>query len=419
VKRTGEEHVVSAESKTPRETLRLAVVLPVYNHGRSVGSVIDAVRGLLLEAPLIVIDDGSTDRTPEVLRSAQARDAAICVVRQDANHGKGQALLRGFAQARELGATHVLTIDADGQHHAPDMLGLLAVARGHPLDLVVGMRDMDAAQVPARSRAGRNISRFWLQLQTGCDIPDSQCGLRVYPLAQVLAVPHRFKRFDFETEVLARLAWAGVRIRSVPVRCIYFPAGERVTHFRPLVDTLRGIRANVFLVFRRIAPVPFGRLGPPPPPPLPAHPRSVGLRRWWSPAAWKRALLRILRTGTSNAEFAAAFALGVFVGLTPLYGLHALIAIYLARRLHLNILAAVIGTNISIPPLVPVWIYLSVSTGNLLAHGQWLTRWSDVTPGAMPAALLGNLVVALLTAAASLLIVRAMLYCFRRGVSRD
>jgi uncharacterized protein (DUF2062 family) len=131
------------------------------------------------------------------------------------------------------------------------------------------------------------------------------------------------------------------------------------------------------------------------------------------------AILRVLRMGTGNAELAAAFAMGVFIGLIPLYGLHAMLAIYLARRLHLNLLAAVIGTNISIPPLVPLWVYLSVSMGNLLLHGRWQMHWSDVRRQTIPAALLGNLAVALLTAACSLLVARAMLYYLRRGFPRS
>ncbi len=111
-----------------------------------------------------------------------------------------------------------------------------------------------------RSKRGRDAATFWLRVQTGQHIPDSQCGLRIYPLQHVLAVHYRFRRFDFETEILARMAWGGLTIRSIPVTCIYFPAAKRVSHFRPVIDTLRGVRVNVFLVARRLFPLPFRTL---------------------------------------------------------------------------------------------------------------------------------------------------------------
>ncbi len=279
----------------------------------------------------------------------------------------------------------------DGQHDVSDTAGLMAASREHSDDLIIGHRDMEAAgvKVPMRSKKGGDAARFWLRVQTGQDIPDSQCGLRVYPLAHVLGVKYRFMRFDFETEVLARMAWGGVRVRSVPVRCIYFPAGERVSHFRPVMDTLRGVRVNVFLVMRRLLPVPFRRL---------TGESEVGAKfgKWWKGATWRDAIRTIARTGSTNGELATAFAVGIFVGLTPLYFLQTLIAIYFARRLHLNVLAAVVGSQISIPPLVPVWMMLSYGVGNMVLHGRWIaTHFVEISRAMIPAFLLGNFLVAL------------------------
>ena len=97
---------------------------------------------------------------------------------------------------------------------------------------------------------------------TGVDLSDTQCGLRAYPLAYALAVPQRFHRYDFETEILARLLWGGIALRTVPIQCIYFPREERITHYRPVIDTIRGTWANLFLGGRRLIPWPFKRLSP-------------------------------------------------------------------------------------------------------------------------------------------------------------
>ena len=257
------------------------------------------------------------------------------------------------------------------------------------------------------SKRGRDAATFWLRVQTGQDIPDSQCGLRVYPLEHVLAVHHRFRRFDFETEILARMAWGGLTIRSVPVTCIYFPAAKRVSHFRPVVDTLRGVRVNVFLVMRRLFPLPFRRLC--------AHEEGSGaFGKWWRTGTWKRAVRNALRAGSSNAELATAFAVGIFLGLTPLYGLQTILAIYFSRRLHLNVISAVIGSQISIPPLLPVWLVLSYGTGNLLLHGRWIAaNFSDFSRRMIPTLLLGNLLVAFTAAIAGLLVARCVLSVVR------
>jgi glycosyltransferase involved in cell wall biosynthesis len=399
-----------ANSSPGPNAVKVALVIPVYNHAGSVPAVIDGVRDVLARdgqsLPIILVDDGSTDATATVLDQI----SGVAVLTHPRNRGKGAALLTAFQHAYKNGFTHALTMDADGQHDPHDALKLIRAAHAHPYDLTLGQRDLDSADVPIASRKGRDAARFWLRVQTGRDILDSQCGLRIYPLEAALAVPQRFGRYDFETEILARLAWGGLAIHTVPVRCIYFPPATRVTHFRPIIDTLRGVRVNVFLVFRRLLPTPFRRLAGAPAP-------RIEFGKWWKWATWRSALREALSAGASNAELAMAFAVGIFVGLTPFYSLQTLIAIYLSRRLHLNPLAAVIGSQISIPPLAPLWVGLSYAVGHLLLKGEWgLTQvqlsWQLIGPF-----LLGNLLVAAFIAVLGLLAARTLLYCLRGNPS--
>jgi uncharacterized protein (DUF2062 family) len=400
--------------------VNVAIVIPVFNHARTVRRVAADVCAALAAAgrpaPVIVVDDGSTDGSAEAVRELPG----VTVVRLRRNRGKGEALAAGFRQARAGGCTHVITVDADGQHDAADVLPVWDAAAAHPEDLVIGQRDMEAAGgvVPLRSKKGRDAARFWLKVQTGQDIPDSQCGLRAYPLAATLGVPRRFRRYDFETEILARLAWGGVTIRSVPVRCIYFPRDERVSHFRPVIDTLRGVRVNVFLVARRLLPLPFRRLVQ-----TPAQEGPVRFGSWWKWSTWREAVRGALRTGSTNSELAMAFALGIFVGLTPFYLVQTLLAIYFARRLHLNVLMAVIGSQISIPPLMPVWATASYAVGHLLLTGEWVLAdapsagefsWTLSALGPkLWTVVVGSFPVAVTMAVLSLFAARALLYCVR------
>ena len=205
------------------------------------------------------------------------------------------------------------------------------------------------------------------------------------------------------------MAWAGLRIRSVPVTCIYFEAGKRVSHFRPVMDTLRGVRVNVFLVARRLMPLPFKQL-------VKRDAERAKFGKWWRRETWREAFGTILRTGLGNSGNCDGIrGTGIFVGLTPFYGLQTLLAVYFARRLHLNVLAAVIGSQVSIPPLAPVWIVLSYGVGNLILHGRWMwTTFSTLSHQMIPAILLGNLFVALGVAGVGLIGARWVLDRVRR-----
>lgn len=398
--------------------MKFCLVVPVFNHAATVRSVLDDLRASVgAQQQIVVVDDGSTDASAAACENLPG----VTLLRHPKNRGKGAALLTAFRWAHQRGFSHAITVDSDGQHCPADVPRIIDAARAHPDDVIVGWRDMDAAcargmHVPARSRKGRDAARFWLRVQTGQDIPDTQCGLRAYPLAPTLALRYWFKRYDFETEVLARLAWAGLRVRSVPVECIYFPADRRVSHFRPIVDTLRGVRVNIALVVRRLMPWPIQRLAG-----RDEHAHRFG--KWWKLASWRDAARRALREGSSNAELATAFAMGVFVGLTPFYFLQTLLAIFFARRLHLNVLAAVIGSQVSCPPLAPLWLILSYGIGNLLLNGRWALAHVNGSPFAWIWAarwpfLLGNLCVASVTATLSLLLARAVLSMARPN-SRD
>jgi len=390
------------------------VLIPSFNHAATLAGVIKSLRLTLATAgetiPILIVNDGSTDATDTLVQNIPD----LSIITHPKNRGKGAALRTGFQHAHDQGFSHVISMDADGQHDPADVLKILAAARAHPQDLIIGMRDMDSCPtVPTASKKGRNAARFWLHVQTGRDIPDTQCGLRAYPVAAALAVPQRFARYDFETEILARLSWGGVHVRSVPVACIYFPPAQRVTHFRPLIDTLRGIRVNVFLVARRLAPFPFRRL-------VAKDPAADAARfgAWWKWSSWRDAIRSALSAGSSNSELAMAFALGLFTGLTPFFTLHTLIAIYFARRLHLNVLAAIIGSQISIPPLIPIWVGLSIAIGQLILHGHWefhpfLLHWRQLTSDLIWPALVGELPLAAAVATVGLITARALLYCFR------
>ncbi|MEZ4256435.1 MAG: glycosyltransferase [Polyangiales bacterium] len=160
-----------------------------------------------------------------------------CLVRRTRNGGKGAAVFDGLREARRLGFTHAVQVDADGQHDLDALVALLDAARANPAALVLGAPRFDETAPRARLRA-REICKFWVDVETGRGIiEDPMCGFRVYPVDAALAAGVRGRRMEFDPEIAVRLVWAGVPVANVPVQVRYAANGE--SHFRPVEDNLR------------------------------------------------------------------------------------------------------------------------------------------------------------------------------------
>jgi len=225
-------------------------IVPTYNNGRTLVGVLDRINNLGL--PAIVVNDGSTDDTMQILAGWQKAGVAFPTSRIVAEHsgnlGKAAALQTGFSIAKEAGHTHAVTIDSDGQLDPEQIPDLLRVAWNHPDDLVLGVRDASRLDYPIKSRWGREISNYLIWLECGKRVTDSQCGLRVYPLTMVDSLKCSTPRYGYETEIITRSVWAGWQIREVPVRCRYFPQGESMSHFCPWLDSARSLKMHMKLL---------------------------------------------------------------------------------------------------------------------------------------------------------------------------
>lgn len=228
---------------------RVCVLVPSLNNGPTIGAVVAGVVGLGL--PVIVIDDGSSDGTGDAARTAGAE-----VVRHETNRGKGHALRTGWQAAVDRGYSHAITLDADGQHAPADIPAFLARLEEAPDALLVGDRPMVGEHVPRSSRVGRRISDFMLwavaSKEIGGERPDTQCGFRVYPLAHVVSLPLKGRRYEFEMEVLVRAAWLGVPVLGVPISVHYPPHDERVSHFHKWRDNARIVGVYTRLMLMRL-----------------------------------------------------------------------------------------------------------------------------------------------------------------------
>jgi glycosyltransferase involved in cell wall biosynthesis len=237
---------MSAPSPEQVMTLQCAVVIPVYNHGRELREVL--AKTLRFGFPVFVVDDGSTDSTPQVLASFPQ----VTVLHHDINQGKGASLLEGFSLAVKV-ADYAITLDADGQHNPDDIPSLAKAVQKGNRPLVIGKRSgMEHPNVPWTSRWGRRFSNFWVWASCGKWISDSQSGFRLYPLPETLRLGVRSRRFQFEVEVLVRAVWSGISIEEAAVSAGYGSAKERISHFRPFVDFMRNFRVFSRLIFMRM-----------------------------------------------------------------------------------------------------------------------------------------------------------------------
>ena len=227
--------------------MKICALIPVYNNIDTISGVVERCRAVL-EPDVFVVCDGSTDGSGDAAQGAGAR-----VIRVESNTGKGNAIRTGLKHVLELGYTHVVVVDADGQHLPEEIPRLIVAATEEPDRIWVGVRKMESSEIPASSRRGRSISNFWATVNGWQHCMDTQCGFRIYPIEKTLALNCKEKGFTYEMEVLVRASWAGMKIGHTDVNVVY-PNGEnRVTHFDMKKDNLN----FTWLSFRMF----FGMLG--------------------------------------------------------------------------------------------------------------------------------------------------------------
>jgi len=237
-------------------SLNVTGVIPVYNHEHAVPAVAANLRAHRL--PVVLVDDGSSDSCRLALEKLSA-ETGDQLVRLPVNGGKGAAVIAGLRRALELGYTHALQVDADGQHDLRDVPKFLAAARAEP-DAVICGRPLFDASIPKVRFLSRYITHalVWLQTLSFSAVRDSMCGFRLYPLRTVLEVVDQDgvgRRMDFDVELLVKLVWRGRTLRWIDTRVSYPTDG--ISHFRMLYDNLRLAGMHVRLVLGMLCRSPI------------------------------------------------------------------------------------------------------------------------------------------------------------------
>jgi len=335
------------------------VIIPTYNNHTSLQTTIEGV--LKLTNNLIVVNDGSTDSTAHILKSFQKVEQ----IHIPENKGKGNALRQGFDLAYKLGYDYAITIDSDGQHFPEDIpVFIEALEASERKDLLlIGSRNMSQEGVPKKSSFGNKFSNFWFWVETGIKLEDTQSGFRLYPLFAMKDLSFVTNKFEFEIEAIVKSAWEGIEVRNIPIQ-IHYELYDRVSHFRPFRDFTRISILNTYLVF-----LTFFYIKP----------------RNWFRNLKKKGIKRFIKedllgSDDSAEKKALSITLGVFIGLSPLWGFHTLSVIFLAVFFRLNKVIAFAFSNVSLPPFIPFIVFGSLKLGSWILGEQFVLTISEIDP---------------------------------------
>ncbi|MGI9885882.1 glycosyltransferase family 2 protein [Vibrio chagasii] len=227
----------TSQHQTKESSYKACFLIPCFNHGATMPAVVSSLHHF--ELPIIIVDDGSELATKQFL-TPLAEHSRVTLVTLEQNQGKGGAVKAGIKKAQQLGFSHAIQIDADGQHDLEALPALIQASQANPQRLISGQPVYDDS-VPKARLYGRYATHIWVWIETlSLSIKDSMCGFRAYPVGQTQAVLSKYdvgSRMDFDIEILVRLYWEGCDIDFVETRVIYPENG--ISHFDALWDNVK------------------------------------------------------------------------------------------------------------------------------------------------------------------------------------
>lgn len=317
------------------DQLSCCIVIPTYNNSKTIKRLIDGVFEHGLGYDIIIVNDGSTDETSELLKNYIE---STTIITNPVNSGKGYSLRKAFEKAWEMGFKNAITIDSDGQHYPEDIVLFVKAAKEHSGAVIMGSRNMEQEGVPGKSSFGNKFSNFWFKIETGITLPDTQTGFRLYPLEPTSKTKLFTTKFETEIEIIVKLAWKKVPFIPIKINVLYDPE-ERVTHFRPFRDFTRISILNTYLVILTLLYY------------LPIRVLNIIKRE-------------AIKSDESNMRKSLSIGFGVFMGIIPIWGFQLLVGIPLAFLLKLNKVLFIASANVSIPPMIPIIIFVSYLIGS-------------------------------------------------------
>ena len=343
-----------------QQNTKSVIVIPVYNHSATLYGV--AVSALKASDNVMVVDDGSTDKSADTIS-----DLNVHLIHHEKNMGKGAAIKTAAKDARKLGMTHIVTIDANGRYDPADFHLFAGALKKNTNSLIIGRRYFPKNEVPILSRCNRRMVNFWFRVQTGKSLSDVRCTFRAYPLTVLENLTLRTRRNSFEVEVLTKAAWAGVNLTEVNISIYSHRSDKQKFSFPYILENLGVFLFNFHLTMRSIVPWP--------------HQKIVGQEQSKEKITVLhplRSIKTLLTENGSPRQLATGGALGVLLGTFPLIGFHNIAILFAAGYFRLNKVVSLTTSGLCVPPLVPA---LCIEAGYFMRHGTFLTEISIRTLG--------------------------------------
>ena len=232
------------------------ILIPVYRHGKACIQVVEQL--LPYGMQIILVDDGNGQETKDCLAQIVKTHPEVLLVTLPKNQGKGGAFAAGMDKAQELGLTHVLQIDADGQHDSSAVPFFFEQSAAAPHALICGYPVYDES-APAARKNGRKFANNWTKVVTWeSGIKDALCGFRIYPVEETWKLTrkrHFDQRMGFDIDILAKLLWRNMPFAFYPVRVTYPQDG--ISNFNVVRDNITISRVFTFLCIGMILRSPL------------------------------------------------------------------------------------------------------------------------------------------------------------------
>lgn len=337
------------------EALKCCVIIPTYNNSTTIGAVIEDVAKYTNN--IIVVNDGSTDNTLEVLNKFKN----IELISYSENKGKGYAIRKAFKFALSKNFIYAITIDSDGQHFASDLPNFINKIKEFPDSIIIGSRNLNIQNVPKKNSFANKFSNFWFTFETGLTLSDTQSGFRLYPIVRMKNFKYFTNRYEFELEILVKSAWKGITIIENPINVYYAQNEKRITHFRPFKDFFRISLLNTyFVILTLLFYKPFYFI---------KQLNKKSISDFYNK--------QILNPKESILGRTLAVMFGTFMGIIPIWGYQLITSLALAHIFKLNKIIVGVAANISIPPMIPIIIYGSYLCGEIFISDSITLEYSS------------------------------------------
>lgn len=223
---------------------RVYIVLPAWNEATVLEGVLQDIQQSGYK-DIIVVDDGSRDATFDIA----GKSPGVIALRHRLNRGKGAATKTGIEAAKILGASIIVTMDADGQHNPADIARLIEPLQAKRCEVVLGSRLIDSTGMPRHKVLANWIGNLVTWYFYGLWVTDSQSGFRAYSKRAASLINTRSDRYDYESEVIREIYFHKLRFVEVPIEVRYTGYSMGKVERQSFINGLRTLGRIVWRIF--------------------------------------------------------------------------------------------------------------------------------------------------------------------------